>query len=262
MRIFLTVLLVSITSIHSAFAQDGPLTLEQIDTDRDGYASPTERQAYFKKLTAVEQRQPMNDGKSAKQSAPQYTIDPRDLNKDGIVTRNEDARYRAALPSSATKRQTAQPRKNIALPDDRKLTAVERRNLNVRASEMKSLDVNGDGIIQAGELKKAPIAKFNALDTDRDGILSQGEMSAALPSTKTPNDENAAFAKQRAGRLKNSYKTADKDKSGSVSKSEYEAYLGQRQANFDRDQNGVISIDEYRATSERLPSYYGRSGTD
>ncbi len=128
-----------------------------------------------------------------------------------------------------------------------------------RVEDIKAFDANKDGVLQTEELQKSSTTKFDAADVNKDGVLSSDETAASLEKFKT--DKQGTYGKaveQKANRLKNRYKNADKDDDGQVSKDEYQAYMGKHQQNFDRNGDGVISKEEYRVDDEKVPSSYLR----
>lgn len=126
-----------------------------------------------------------------------------------------------------------------------------------RLEDIKMFDLNRDGVLQVDELKRSTATKFDLADTNKDGILSPEETAAAVDKMKSR--EQAVYGnsvRQYANRLKNRYKIADKDHDKQVSRQEYETYMTRHQQNFDRDGDGIISPDEYRADEEKVPTSY------
>lgn len=126
-----------------------------------------------------------------------------------------------------------------------------------RLEDIKMFDTNRDGVLQVDELKKSTATKFDLADTNKDGILSAEETAAAVD--KMMSSEQAVYGnsvRQYANRLKNRYQIADKDHDKQVSRQEYETYMTRHQQNFDRNGDGIISPDEYRADEEKVPTNY------
>lgn len=126
-----------------------------------------------------------------------------------------------------------------------------------RLEDIKMFDLNRDGVLQVDELKKSTATKFDLADTNKDGILSAEETAAAVDKMKSSEqDVYGNSVRQYANRLKNRYQIADKDHDKQVSRQEYEAYMTRHQQNFDRNDDGIISPDEYRADEEKVPTNY------
>ncbi|MGB4107397.1 MAG: EF-hand domain-containing protein [Alphaproteobacteria bacterium] len=128
-----------------------------------------------------------------------------------------------------------------------------------RLEEMKALDKNKDGVLQAEELGKSVDKKFDAADTNKDGILSPEETAASLERFKVQGQQTYGnTTDKRAKRLENRYQNADANEDGKISEQEYNAYFGGRYQKFDRDGDGVISEKEYRSDSEKMPRSYSK----
>ncbi|MBI2235078.1 MAG: EF-hand domain-containing protein [Micavibrio aeruginosavorus] len=126
-----------------------------------------------------------------------------------------------------------------------------------RMEDITLFDLNKDGVLQVDELKKGTATKFDLADTNKDGVLSPEETAAAV--ARIQSGEQGVYgnsARQYANRLKNRYKIADKDRDAQVSRQEYEAYMTRHQENFDRNGDGIISPEEYRADEEKVPTSY------
>jgi hypothetical protein len=240
------------------------ISLEDVDSNGDGVMSPDESKRYLDNL-AIEEQRKLNALKQeearlrAEQNKPKPTVSfhPADTNQDGAVSPQEFAAYKAAL----LKNKTATPAQVIApKPDDKGLTAYQKKKYGWREEEMNALDKNKDGVLSADELKGGTQTKFNAADKNGDGVLSPDETAASVEAfkagkTKTDGD---ATAGQQANRLKNRLNNADFNDDKKISKEEYETFMSKQQQNFDLNADGVISRDEYRADGERLPAKYLR----
>jgi len=133
------------------------------------------------------------------------------------------------------------------------------RKYDRRLEEMKTLDKNKDGILQAEELGKSVDKKFDASDTNKDGILSPEETAASLARFKAQGQETYGnTVDKRAKRLENRYQNADTNEDGNVSEQEYNDFFGGRYQKFDRDGDGVITEKEYRSDSEKMPKSYSK----
>jgi Ca2+-binding EF-hand superfamily protein len=149
----------------------------------------------------------------------------------------------------------------IAMPclADEEIPANIQRKYDRRLEEMKLLDKNKDGVLQAEELQGNVQKKFDATDTNKNGAISAEEREAAIGSFKNKGQEAYGnTTDKKAKRLENRYNNADANKDGQVSKQEYDAYFGGRYQNFDRDGDGVITKKEYRSDTEKMPRSYKR----
>ncbi|MBK7361483.1 MAG: hypothetical protein IPJ01_03995 [Micavibrio sp.] len=79
----------------------------------------------------------------------------------------------------------------IAIPcfADEEIPTNIQRKYDRRAEEMKTLDKNKDGVLQAEELGKSVDKKFDAADTNKDGILSPEETAASLERFKSQGQQ-------------------------------------------------------------------------
>lgn len=131
------------------------------------------------------------------------------------------------------------------------------RKYDRRLEEMKLLDKNKDGVLQAKELQGSVEKKFDAADTNKDGVISEQEKAVALGAFKNQKQETYGnTVDKNVKRLENRYNNADSNEDGQVSKQEYDTYFGGRYQNYDRDGDGVITEKEYRTDSEKLPRAY------
>ena len=149
----------------------------------------------------------------------------------------------------------------IAMPclADEDIPSNIQRKYDRRLEEMKALDKNKDGVLQAEELQGSVEKKFDTADTNKDGVISAEEKEAAIGSFKSQGQETYGnTTDKKAKRLENRYNNADANEDGQVSKQEYDAYFGGRYQNFDRNGDGVITEKEYRSDVEKLPRSYVR----
>lgn len=140
---------------------------------------------------------------------------------------------------------------------DEEVPANIQRKYDRRLEEMKLLDKNKDGVLQAEELQGSVENKFDAADTNKDGIISPEERETAINSFKNNAQETYGnTTDKKAKRLENRYNNADKNEDGQISEQEYNAYFGGRYQNFDRDGDGVVTEKEYRSDTEKVPRSY------
>lgn len=259
--------------VSSSWAQGDAISLEDVDTDKDGHVSPAESRAYILRLERAhefERQKALNAARQEAQAAAQKVVsfDPADLDRDGIVTDEEHAAHAAAkaapaaVPAAVPAPQRPAPQETKPPVED--VTPQEQKKLDKRTREMKKLDINNDGILQASELQQAAGQKFDAADTNKDGILSPAEVEASMAQFDQQQADayGKAVGKQETARLRNRLKNADADSDGQVSKEEYETFMNERQSLFDRDGDGVISAEEYRTDGEKMPSSYRKKTRD
>lgn len=268
MRVLLIAMIASMSCIPLTYAasadNNNAVRLEDVDTNGDRVMSPDESERYLDNLAIEEQRkldafkkeQARLEAEKNKPQAP-ITFHSADINQDGNVSPQELATYNAVL----LKNKTATPVQPVLQrPEDKDLSAYQKKKYGWREGEMNALDKNKDGILQADELKSGTQTKFNAADKNRDGVLSSDEAAASVESfkaSKAKTDGNAT-ASQQANRLKNRLNNADANDDKKISKEEYESFMSKQQQNFDLNGDGVVSRDEYRADGERLPAKYLR----
>lgn len=150
----------------------------------------------------------------------------------------------------------------LAADDDDKIPKHIQEKYDRRLDEMKTLDLNKDGMLQVKELMQKPKSSFNNADTDKDGILFKKEIEAIQETTKDRSKEkygSKSIANRHAMKIKNRLKNADRNDDDKVSLEEYENYFKARYGSYDRDGDGVISKKEYRRDTEKLPGSYRRS---
>ena len=230
--------------VPMSYAADSrPITLEDVDTDGDRKLSPAESSAFLQSL-----------GQEKYPETQQVRPAPAPALKNAAAT---------ASPVVTATEKLVSPRTPIKNPygekDDetRKVPVFVQKKEEIRVDEMKTLDINQDGILQQGELNRGAAAKFSAADTNRDGILSRHEIDASINRIKAEKSEyGVSFGKEYSNRARNRYKNADTDHDGKLSPKEYEIFSKQYQQNFDRNGDGVITKDEYRGEGEKLPSSY------
>ncbi len=85
--------------------------------------------------------------------------------------------------------------------DDEEIPRHLQKKYDRRLEEMKVLDTNGDGVLQAEELKKKSKMSFGAADTDKDGILSRKEIEAAQESAREKSKKNMALKTRQTAML-------------------------------------------------------------
>jgi hypothetical protein len=142
------------------------------------------------------------------------------------------------------------------IADEEVPTNIQRK-YDRRLEEMKLLDKNKDGVLQAKELQGSVNNKFDAADTNKDGVISPEERQAAIGAFKEKGQETYGnTTDKKAKRLENRYNNADTNEDGQVSEQEYNAYFGGRYQNFDRNGDGIVTEKEYRSDVEKVPRSY------
>lgn len=240
----------------------GSISLQDVDTNKDGTVSPDESRAYIMRLEQAhdfEEQKARNAAKMqieaerAAAKAAEEAATPAPAVVDPVTPTV------ATLPPPVTK--TA-PKDMVRTVED--APANDQKKLDKRLQEMKTLDLNNDGILQASELQRAASKKFEAADTNKDGVISPTEAAASTAQFSQQQEEayGKAAGKQETVRVKNRLKNADANRDGQVSKEEYESFMNERQTLFDRDGDGIITEDEYRTDGEKLPSSYRKNMRD
>ena len=99
------------------------------------------------------------------------------------------------------------------------------------ADPIKAFDLDADGTLDLGEVKKAAAALFARLDPDHDGTLDRRELAGRLSAR-----ELAA---------------ADPDHDGTLSLDEYLAVVEKRFNDANRDNDGTLDARELRTPAGR-----------
>ena len=99
------------------------------------------------------------------------------------------------------------------------------------ADPIKTFDLDADGTLDLGEVKKAAAEQFMRLDPDHDGTLDKRELAGRLTAR-----ELAA---------------ADPDHDGTLSLDEYLAIVEKRFAAANRDNDGTLDAKELRTPAGR-----------
>ena len=107
-------------------------------------------------------------------------------------------------------------------------------------------DKNGDGRISRDEAREGSDRMFSEIDTNKDGFISQEEMQA---HHKTMHDE---FREGMREKMRDHWKSADKDGDGALSRAEVEAASMKRLSRdfdkIDTNKDGKLSEDEMKMT--------------
>lgn len=254
---FLTSMAVFMLPLSSwAQGAGGDIHLQDVDTNKDGTVSPNESRAYIRRLEQAHDFEQQQNRNAAKLQLEAERAAAQAAEKADILATPATVQPKPALatvPPLATK--TPPQEMKCAVED---APANDQKKLNKRLQEMKALDLNNDGVLQAAELQSAASQKFEAADTDKDGVISTEEAAASTAHFSQQQQEayGKAAGKQEAVRVKNRLKNADANRDGQISKEEYETFMNERQSLFDRDGDGIISEEEYRTDGEKLPSSY------
>jgi len=164
-----------------------------------------------------------------------------DKDGNGIVSKEEAQQARETVlqqkPILRILLQRAQARQPQA-------TATAR---NAEQSFMSLIDTNGDGQIQAPEVKQLVQSTVQSIyamaDTNRDGQMS-------------PSEVNAALAGAGRSAIQAAFKQADTDGNGQLSQAEYDkaivAPANMIFALFDANNDGQISPQEFQAAERAL----------
>lgn len=207
--------------------------------------------------TIADAQQPAPDAHRGPHDGGRSMVDRADQNGDGIISYDEAVE---SLPG---------------MTEDR----------------FKHMDVNGDGQLEAGELRRRgsrgergpdPAVvreRFNAADTDQSGALSETELQAFLPrfpmdrfsAVDTDSNDELSFeeimqSRARVGAPGNSHRgpradivtRLDADGSGEVSLKEFRVYRPdmseQRFSQIDADASGGVTTEELRKAAGSRPN--------
>ncbi len=257
--IFLSMAFVPVAPLWAQEAGGVGLHKDAIDTNGDGFVSDKEAQTYLanRERAAMADNAPEAEGARAPvavQPAVEGAAAPVSVPAAPVPV----AEPVVAMPPPVV---AEEPKEMERMVTD--APANDQKKLDKRIQEMKTLDLNNDGILQASELQQSAGHKFDAADTNKDGVISSEEAAAAIEQFQEQQGETygKAVVKQEAGRIKNRLKNADANRDGQISKEEYEAFMNERQSLFDRNGDGIISEDEYRTDGEKLPSTYRKKKT-
>jgi len=103
------------------------------------------------------------------------------------------------------------------------------------------LDTNGDGTLDAAELKQARIQRFERLDENRDGFVTEAEQKSAMNRLRRN-------AEAMEGAMATRFDTLDTNGDGRLSEEEFLASpAGGLAARIDRDGDGAVSKEEFTA---------------
>ena len=115
---------------------------------------------------------------------------------------------------------------------------------NPMPSTFSKFDKNGDGRISRDEAREGADRMFNEIDTNKDGFISKEEMQA---HHKAIHDE---FREGMREKMREHWKSADKDGDGALSRAEVEAAgmhrLSRDFDKLDKNKDGKLTPDELR----------------
>lgn len=111
----------------------------------------------------------------------------------------------------------------------------------------KLIDVNGNRILEFGEIQAARGRMFDRMDANHNGLLDPAELRSAVQQVKSRRDfgnwQVADLATQ-AGRM-------DRDGDGKISRDEFAGFIPDRLLQVDRNGDRALSISELRAIGHR-----------
>ena len=113
-------------------------------------------------------------------------------------------------------------------------------------------DKNNDGRISRDEAREGTDRMFNDMDTNKDGFISKEEMQA---HHKAMHDK---FRESMRDKMREHWKSADKDGDGALSRAEVDAAKMQKLARdfdkLDKNKDGKLTEDEIRAGMPERPA--------
>ncbi|ENZ80807.1 MULTISPECIES: EF-hand domain-containing protein [Caulobacter] len=118
-----------------------------------------------------------------------------------------------------------------------------------RDTFIKEQDQNGDGVVTKDEFAATRAAEFARIDANKDGVLSReeyiGEFKGRLEARLAASKDSAADkAEERARQMRQAdvrFGVLDSDKSGGITKAEFD-YSGWRMfMHHDTNNDGVVS---------------------
>ena len=106
------------------------------------------------------------------------------------------------------------------------------------------LDANGDGKLDAAELKQARVQRFERLDENHDGFVTEAEQKSAMNRLRRN-------AEEMEGAMATRFDTLDTNGDGRLSEEEFmNSPAGGLAARIDRDGDGMVSKEEFSAAIE------------
>ncbi len=113
-------------------------------------------------------------------------------------------------------------------------------------------DKNNDGRVSRDEAREGTDRMFNEIDTNKDGFISKEEMQA---HRKAMHDK---FRESMRDKMREHWKSADKDGDGALSRAEVDAAKMQKLARdfdkLDKNKDGKLTEDEIRAGMPERPA--------
>lgn len=262
--VFLLSSAIVFTPLCAAWSQGagGAISLQDVDTNKDGIVSPDESRAYIMRLEQAHDFEEQKNRNAAKLQMEAERAAAAQAAAAAEAVPVIEEQNKPAMAAAPTPVKKTEPKDMVRTVED--APANEQKKLDKRLLEMKTLDLNKDSILQSSELQGAAAKKFEAADTNKDGVISPEEAAASLAQFSAQQEEayGKAAVNQESVRLKNRLKNADANRDGQVSKEEYETFMNERQSLFDRDGDGIITEEEYRTDGEKLPSTYRKNKRD
>ena len=113
-------------------------------------------------------------------------------------------------------------------------------------------DKNNDGRVSRDEAREGTDRMFNEIDTNKDGFISKEEMQA---HRRAMHDK---FRESMRDKMREHWKSADKDGDGALSRAEVDAAKMQKLARdfdkLDKNKDGKLTEDEIRAGMPERPA--------
>lgn len=162
------------------------------------------------------------------------------------------------LPPAAQKPKAVETKEHADAPtpckakpqDLTNVPASKTKTFERRATDIKNIDTNCDGVMQAEELNNSAHEKFNEADLNKDGVISANEANVMIDNFKQSDQVSSTVTDKHAKTLKNRLDKMDADGDGVISPDEYAAYYTMRYSKQDKNKDGIIDLKEYRTDSE------------
>jgi hypothetical protein len=136
------------------------------------------------------------------------------------------------------------PSATATTPDAAQRPQRQRQSFFIDQPELKLIDADTDGIVDADEAAAYLEWEFRRRDLNGNGTLSSREFTAV--EKLGPNDGNKARMRSESRRIAQFWPLADANKDGRVTRAEFMAMSEERYTQMDTNGDGKVSPFEYR----------------